>query len=122
MDLCLRHSPLRILQRHYPLLRWLDGLAKHASRHRELAEVSHIVSFLESWADPIAISLFLTNKVFRDIVVSVAATYGLYLLGSLIHFEPWHMFTSFLQYMFLLPSCGCRLRLIRIQPLKFHSS
>jgi chitin synthase len=45
-----------------------------------------------------------TNRTFRDIVISLAATYGLYFIGSFMHFEPWHMFTSFLQYMFLLPS------------------
>ena len=46
-----------------------------------------------------------TNASFRDIVISLAATYGLYFIGSLMHFEPLHMFTSFLQYMFWLPSC-----------------
>ncbi len=45
------------------------------------------------------------NATFRDIVISLAATYGLYFIGSLIHLEPWHMFTSFIQYMFWLPSC-----------------
>jgi len=57
---------------------------------------------LEGWKDfP---ELIQKNNTFRDIVISFAATYGLYLFGSLIHFEPWHMFTSFLQYLFLLPS------------------
>ncbi|THH33138.1 hypothetical protein EUX98_g1034 [Antrodiella citrinella] len=45
-----------------------------------------------------------TNSAFRDIVISLAGTYGLYFIGSFMHLEPWHMFTSFLQYMFLLPS------------------
>jgi chitin synthase len=45
-----------------------------------------------------------TNQTFREIVISLAATYGLYLISSFMHFEPWHMFTSFIQYMFLLPS------------------
>jgi len=45
-----------------------------------------------------------TNATFREIVISLAATYGLYLVSSFLHFEPWHMFTSFLQYMFLLPT------------------
>ncbi|OBZ78918.1 Chitin synthase 2 [Grifola frondosa] len=49
-------------------------------------------------------NLVRTNSTFRDIVISLAATYGLYFFGSFIHLEPWHMFTSFLQYMFLLPS------------------
>lgn len=45
-----------------------------------------------------------TNTTFREIVISLAATYGLFFISSFMHFEPWHMFTSFLQYMFLLPS------------------
>ncbi|KAM5535820.1 hypothetical protein V8D89_010438 [Ganoderma adspersum] len=45
-----------------------------------------------------------TNATFRDIVISLAATYGLYFVASFMHFEPWHMFTSFIQYMFWLPS------------------
>jgi chitin synthase len=45
-----------------------------------------------------------TNKTFRDIVISLAATYGLYLFSSFLHFEPWHMFTCFIQYLFYLPS------------------
>ncbi|KAG8801967.1 Chitin synthase, class 2 [Serendipita sp. 398] len=49
-------------------------------------------------------TLITTNAAFRDIVISLAATYGLYFFSSFLHFEPWHMFTSFLQYMFLLPS------------------
>ncbi|CCM03651.1 uncharacterized protein FIBRA_05795 [Fibroporia radiculosa] len=49
-------------------------------------------------------NLVKTNATFRDIVISLAATYGLYFISSFIHLEPWHMFTSFLQYMFLLPS------------------
>jgi chitin synthase len=48
-----------------------------------------------------------TNAAFRDIVISFAATYGLYFFSSFMHLEPWHMFTSFIQYMFLLPSCKC---------------
>lgn len=48
--------------------------------------------------------LIRTNKVLQDIVIAVLATYGLYFISSIMHFEPWHMFTSFVQYMFLLPS------------------
>lgn len=50
-------------------------------------------------------SLVATNQAFREIVISLAATYGLYFVSSFMHLEPWHMFTSFIQYMFLLPSC-----------------
>ncbi|KAG2044503.1 chitin synthase [Suillus americanus] len=48
--------------------------------------------------------LVATNQAFREIVISLAATYGLYFFSSFMHLEPWHMFSSFIQYMFLLPS------------------
>ncbi|KAF9410534.1 Chitin synthase, class 2, partial [Entomortierella beljakovae] len=41
---------------------------------------------------------------FRDTVISLLSTYGLYLLTSLMHFEPWHMLTSFIPYLLLLPA------------------
>jgi len=44
------------------------------------------------------------NQTFQQIVIAFLATYGLYFISSFIHLEPWHMFTSFAQYMFLLPS------------------
>lgn len=31
------------------------------------------------------------NKVFRNIVLSLVATYGVYIAASLIAFDPWHM-------------------------------
>ncbi|KAJ1503044.1 Chitin synthase, class 2 [Coelomomyces lativittatus] len=37
-------------------------------------------------------------------LVSIAATYGTYFLMSFLYGDPWHMFTSFIQYMFLLPT------------------
>lgn len=48
--------------------------------------------------------LISTNAALRDIVISLSATYGLFFISSFLHAEPWHMFTSFVQYMFLLPS------------------
>ncbi|KAJ3128061.1 Chitin synthase, class 2 [Nowakowskiella sp. JEL0407] len=56
---------------------------------------------LDDWKK---ISSLLENEVFRDMVVSTSATYGLYFLASFMYFEPAHMFTSFVQYMFLLPA------------------
>ncbi|KAG1844434.1 chitin synthase [Suillus tomentosus] len=46
----------------------------------------------------------LSNSIFRDVVVSLAATLGLYFMASLIFFEPWHMITSFIQYLLMAPS------------------
>ncbi|OMJ24313.1 Chitin synthase 2 [Smittium culicis] len=44
------------------------------------------------------------DSYFRDIVISTASTYGLYLVASIIYLEPWHMITSFLQYILWVPS------------------
>ncbi|KAJ2097573.1 hypothetical protein GGI09_003755, partial [Coemansia sp. S100] len=46
----------------------------------------------------------LEEEKFRDIVISMASTYGLYFIASFLYFEPWHMFTSFVQYTLWLPS------------------
>jgi chitin synthase len=42
--------------------------------------------------------------IFRDMVLATASTFGLYMVSSLLYFDPWHMFTSFLQYLFFLPA------------------
>ncbi|KAI9248781.1 chitin synthase 1 [Phascolomyces articulosus] len=44
------------------------------------------------------------QSLFRNIVVSVCATYVMYFVASFLFLDPWHMFTSFLQYIFLSPS------------------
>ncbi|GMM33037.1 hypothetical protein DASC09_003620 [Saccharomycopsis crataegensis] len=44
------------------------------------------------------------NSRFRDLTVSLSCTYGLYFLASFLYFEPWHMFTSFLQYLLISPT------------------
>ncbi|KAL7415762.1 glycosyltransferase family 2 protein [Mrakia frigida] len=54
------------------------------------------------WAN--ILDLIADNSTFRDIVISLGATYGLYLVSSLMYLEPFHMFTSFIQYLLLLPS------------------
>ncbi|KAJ1721331.1 hypothetical protein LPJ53_004132 [Coemansia erecta] len=46
----------------------------------------------------------LDQEKFRDIVISMAATYGVYFFSSFLYFEPWHMFTSFIQYTLWQPS------------------
>jgi chitin synthase len=38
------------------------------------------------------------------IVVALASTFGLYIVSGILYFDPWHVFHSFLQYMFLMPS------------------
>lgn len=46
----------------------------------------------------------LGQATFRNIIISVCSTYVLYLVSSCLFLDPWHMFTSFLQYIFLAPS------------------
>ncbi|KAL8278351.1 hypothetical protein RQP46_009243 [Phenoliferia psychrophenolica] len=53
------------------------------------------------WRD---IKSLLGQSAFRDIVISIGATYGLYIISSLLHAEPFHLITSFVQYMFIMPS------------------
>lgn len=48
--------------------------------------------------------LVMESRTLQDIFIALLATYGLYFISSFMHFEPWHMFTSFGQYMLLLPS------------------
>ncbi|KAF7729318.1 Chitin synthase, class 2 [Apophysomyces ossiformis] len=49
------------------------------------------------------VRLMLENSGFRNVVISLAATYGLYFVSSFLYGQPWHMFTSFLSYLILLP-------------------
>lgn len=38
------------------------------------------------------------------ILIALAATFGLYFVASFMYMDPWHMFTSFGQYLLLMPS------------------
>jgi chitin synthase len=38
------------------------------------------------------------------ILIAVCATFGLYYVASFLYLDPWHMFTSFPQYLLLMPS------------------
>jgi chitin synthase len=44
------------------------------------------------------------NPVFFTLIISVLSTYGIWLIASLLMFDPWHMFTSLVQYMLLSPT------------------
>ncbi|GAA6023527.1 hypothetical protein JCM11491_005529 [Sporobolomyces phaffii] len=56
---------------------------------------------IKDWSD---YSALFSDSGFRDIVLALAATYGLYILSSILHYDPWHLVTSFLQYLLLVPS------------------
>ncbi|KAI8876578.1 glycosyltransferase family 2 protein [Backusella circina FSU 941] len=46
----------------------------------------------------------LGQSTFRNIIISLCATYVMYFVSSFMFFDPWHMFTSFIQYILLSPS------------------
>jgi chitin synthase len=52
----------------------------------------------------ITVSGVFSNQIFRDLIVSLCSTYLLYFIASFMFFEPWHMFTSFVQYLLMSPS------------------
>ena len=78
-----------------------------------------------------------TNAIFRDIVISISATIGLYVVASIIHvhstcvnlaarvadmtffsqLDPWHMLTSFVQYTLLVPSY---INILNVYAVRFH--
>ena|ERR1051325_737851 len=38
-----------------------------------------------------------------NIIFSVASTYGIYIISSFLFLDPWHMFSSSVQYLLLIP-------------------
>ncbi|KAJ8329389.1 hypothetical protein QVD99_006492 [Batrachochytrium dendrobatidis] len=46
----------------------------------------------------------LLERAFRDLVLSLLTTYGVYIIASIVYLDPWHMLTCFIQYLLLLPS------------------
>ncbi|KAJ3395671.1 Chitin synthase, class 2, partial [Chytridiales sp. JEL 0842] len=44
------------------------------------------------------------TPLFRDLVISMASTYGLYLVSSIMFLDPWHIITCMVQYLFMIPS------------------
>lgn len=50
------------------------------------------------------------NTIMTNMIVSVLSTFGLYFFMSFLYFDPWHLFTSMLQYFILLPSYICTLQ------------
>ncbi|KAF9938153.1 Chitin synthase, class 1 [Modicella reniformis] len=49
-------------------------------------------------------TLLFQDEMFFNTVISLASTYGLYFFASFLFLEPWHMFHSFFQYLFMVPS------------------
>ncbi|KAH9828421.1 Chitin synthase A [Teratosphaeria destructans] len=50
------------------------------------------------------VTMLFTNRLFFTLIVSMCSTYVLYLVSSILFLDPWHMFTSFIQYLLLTPT------------------
>ncbi|QPG76130.1 hypothetical protein FOA43_003516 [Brettanomyces nanus] len=48
---------------------------------------------------------------FDSICISLASTYGLYIITSFIYLDPWHILTSSIQYFLMLPAYTCLLQI-----------
>jgi len=53
---------------------------------------------------PADIIPFLTTGANGVLVAALIATYGIYVIGSVLYGDPWHMITCFVQYLILLPT------------------
>ena len=47
---------------------------------------------------------FFSSQTSGIILIALAATFGLYFVASFLYLDPWHMFTSFPQYMLVMSS------------------
>ncbi|KAI1763851.1 glycosyltransferase family 2 protein [Hypoxylon sp. FL1150] len=63
-----------------------------------------VIAVQQEVADGFNISDLFKNKIFYSLIVSMMSTYGLWLIASLMMFDPWHMMTSFIQYLLLTPT------------------
>lgn len=66
--------------------------------------IQQVLGLMKIQAGTSSVSVLLGNGTFRDIVLSLGTTIGLYIVISLLYFQPWHMITSFAQYTLLTPS------------------
>ncbi|KAF1849058.1 glycosyltransferase family 2 protein [Cucurbitaria berberidis CBS 394.84] len=44
------------------------------------------------------------DKIFATLIISLLSTYVMYFVVSIIFLDPWHMFTSFIQYLLMTPT------------------
>ncbi|KAI9817051.1 MAG: Chitin synthase, class 1 [Thelocarpon impressellum] len=51
-----------------------------------------------------SVSELFKNQLFFTLIVSLLSTYVLWFAVSFLFFDPWHMFTSFIQYLLLTPT------------------
>lgn len=54
--------------------------------------------------DGFSFAMLFTNHLFFTLIVSMCSTWLLYLFASILFLDPWHMVTSFIQYLLLTPT------------------
>jgi chitin synthase len=54
--------------------------------------------------DDFSFSTLFNNKIFFGLIVSLASTWVMWLVVSILFFDPWHMITCFIQYLVLTPT------------------
>lgn len=59
---------------------------------------------IETQEDGFSVSELFTNKLFFTLIVSLCSTYILWFVISFLFFDPWHLFTCFVQYLLLTPT------------------
>ncbi|KAK7529271.1 chitin synthase I [Phyllosticta citribraziliensis] len=63
-----------------------------------------VISVQKELKEGFSVAKLFTNTVFFTLIVSMASTYLLYFVASFIFLDPWHMFTSFFQYLLMTPT------------------
>ncbi|GME70245.1 unnamed protein product [Ambrosiozyma monospora] len=53
----------------------------------------------------------ISGLTFASMWISMASTYGLYALSSILYLDPWHIITSSAQYFLMLPAYTCLLQI-----------
>ncbi|KAJ3315378.1 Chitin synthase, class 1 [Blyttiomyces sp. JEL0837] len=62
------------------------------------------ISLPHAWSGWATTKNLITSPTILTMFLSLASTYGVYLIASIVYMEPWHMITSFLPYLLMLPS------------------
>ena len=61
----------------------------------------NIMQIKENWQ---GIQTIIKFSASRDLLIAFASTFGIYLISSILYLDPWHIITSFVQYILLYPS------------------
>ena len=81
------------------------GFLMYAGLYAVQQQIVYAIETVQSTSSiGVNVITLLKNSAFRSIVLSLASTYGMYGLSSLLHMDVWHLATSMVQYMFLLPT------------------